>query len=149
MRFGGKRSYRLVNSGPGQDDSTPKWPHLELPQNLWLPKQPQPFWAKWPVSHTLRSLPKRPHYFGQNGHSGITIKSVNIKLFWLKSSYIRITTKTATHFSLQWRTARITTIRGASLGISMGVFMCVWLYLKILWFRLSIYSVIIIIMIDY
>ena len=63
---------------------------------------------------------------------GITIKSVNITLFWSKPSHMRISIKTATHFSLQWRTVRITTIRGASLGISMGVFTGVWLYLKML-----------------
>ena len=80
-----------------------------------------------------------PH-IGQNGHtilvkratySRIAIKTVNITLFWSKPSHVRITTKTATYFSSQWRTIRITAIRGASLWILMGVFTGVWLYLKV------------------
>ena len=70
-------------------------------------------------------------HIGQNGHtilvkratySRTAIKRVNATLFWSKPSHIRITTKTATDFSLQWRTIRITTIRGASLWILMGIF---------------------------
>ena len=75
------------------------------------------------VTALLVKLASRSH-IGQNGHtilvkgatySRIAIKRVNVTLFWSKSSQMRITTKTATDFSSQWRTIRITTIRGASL----------------------------------
>ena len=56
---------------PGQNGHTPKRPHPQGPQNLWLPKWPQPkgHSSFGQNCHISRLLPKQSHHFGQNGHT--------------------------------------------------------------------------------